>query len=370
MNEPISPPLPISPTQLLADAEGVILAMHAEAKTPSRDSPDDFSPASNLSLSIGPALNEALRCLWKWFGWPRGVSDDRWLTEPNRWVSIANGYLDRLELPKLPQIAPEDVVQTNLAALTERFIAAAAAAYRVAPPGAAVFPPLPVIEESPAMGTIRETFADHARAVFWVSEPLCTAVDIERLVVTELRDDPNLRIAVVYETDGTAMRGLRAMRQMIGNTARDRNGPNNKHALTVRRSNFARDPSIQVTGCGGSIIGGRVDRIYLVHAFTYRSQRPRMAREKMWAWFETNVLSRVTEDGRIAVFGEPWHPDDVLHRLVRSPEWAARSLPLVMAGESAWPEKYPAEKIAEMRRTLGPVEAARQIDLKLIDPAP
>lgn len=365
MIEPTSPSPPISPTQLLADAEGVILAMHAEAKTPTRYDAEDSPVANNLSLSVGPTLNEALRCLWKWFGWPRSVSDDRWLAEPNRWVSIANGYLDRLELPKLPQITPEDVVQANLAALTERFIAAAAAAYRVAPPGVAVLPALPVIEGSPVMGTIRETLADHARAVFSVSELLCTTVDIEHLVVTELREDPNLRIAVVYETDDAAMRGLRAMRQMVGSAARDRNGPNNKHALTVRRSSFARDPSIQIIGCGGAIIGGRVDRIYIAHAFTYRSQRSSKARQKTWAWLETNVLSRVTEGGRIAVFGEPWHPDDVLHRLVRSPGWAARKLPLVMGGESVWPEKYPAEKITEMRRTLGPVEAARQIDLHL-----
>lgn len=195
-------------------------------------------------------------------------------------------------------------------------------------------------------------------------------------VLWELGRNPNLRVAIVSETDGKAMKLLRGIKRYVQHSkelhevfphlvrSKRPDDPWNKHAITIQRESFARDPSIQVTGCGGSIIGSRVDLLVLDDILSDRTAITKNAQEKLLAWYNSNCAGRLTEHGRIFAVGTPWSTSDLYHHLAKTPGWVSKKFPVIdpETGLPTWPENWSLTRIAQARIRLGPLEAARQLD--------
>lgn len=79
------------------------------------------------------------------------------------------------------------------------------------------------------------------------------------------------------------------------------------------------------------------------------------ARDKTMIWFN-NVLMPAMDmtNFRIRVIGTPLHPESVLMKLSREPDWITKIYPVEYIDEmgakaSTWPDRFPLEKIAEIR---------------------
>lgn len=197
----------------------------------------------------------------------------------------------------------------------------------------------------------------------------------------ELGKNPNLRIAIVSETDAKAIKLLRGIKRYLAHSkelrevfphlvrSKNKDEPWNAHAITVARDSFARDPSIQVTGVGGSIIGSRIDLLILDDVLSHRTAITKSAQEKLLAWFNSNCAGRLTENGRIIAVGTPWAKTDLYHTLAKMPGWTTRKFPVIdpKTGEPTWPENWSSTRIQRARERLGPLEAARQLDCEPAD---
>ena len=197
----------------------------------------------------------------------------------------------------------------------------------------------------------------------------------------ELGRNPNLRIAIVSETDSKAMKLLRGIKTYLRESKELRvlfphlkrstkpGDPWNAHGITVEREVRARDPSIQVVGCGGSIIGARVDLLIMDDVLSHRTARTKAQQEKLLAWYQSNIAGRLTEASRVVAVNTAWAKNDLLHHLAKLSGWASFKFGVIdpRTGKPRWPQVWSEARIAQARINLGPVEAARQLDCEPVE---
>lgn len=147
----------------------------------------------------------------------------------------------------------------------------------------------------------------------------------------KLGNNPPLRIGLISNTSGQAEKVLRQVRSTIDRNAevhdvfpalkRSKNPEDPWHstAITVERPTISKDPSIQAIGCFGQIVGARLDVIVLDDVLDFDNTRTEEQRQKLLEWFDTSVMTRLTDGGSVWCIGTPWHQDDLLSVLALRP---------------------------------------------------
>jgi hypothetical protein len=187
----------------------------------------------------------------------------------------------------------------------------------------------------------------------------------------ELGRDKGLRIGIVSNTAGQSQKVLRSIKRYIESSPelhavfpdlRPSSDQWTTSAITVKRQSISKDPSIQGIGVHGNILGSRLDLLIVDDLLDVENTRSAQGREDCFAWLQAACLSRLTSKGRVLVVGTAFHPDDALHRLARMPGFKAMRYPVLLEdGTPRWAERWPPERIARVRETLGPLEFARQL---------
>lgn len=187
----------------------------------------------------------------------------------------------------------------------------------------------------------------------------------------ELGRDKGLRIGIVSNTAGQSQKVLRSIKRYIESSPelhavfpdlRPSQDQWTTSAITVKRNSISKDPSIQAIGVHGNILGSRLDLLIVDDLLDVENTRSAQGREDCFAWLQAACLSRLTAKGRVLVVGTAFHPDDALHRLARMPGFKAMRYPVLLEdGTPRWAERWPPERIARVRETLGPLEFARQL---------
>jgi hypothetical protein len=176
-------------------------------------------------------------------------------------------------------------------------------------------------------------------------------------------------------------------------------------AITIDRPPGIRDPSLIAAGMDGSIGGSRLSYLVGDDILDADNTLTEQARDKTHQHFESRVLSRMDPQGsRVAVCNTPWHLDDMTYRL-EAAGWPSLTMDiygnvqlknvddawvkqcahlrpstkivdtyrLVLhdpdPDESTplWPERYTAQRIAELRSKMLPHEFARLFLCKPFD---
>ena len=128
------------------------------------------------------------------------------------------------------------------------------------------------------------------------------------------------------------------------------------------------------TGVGGGGLGRGADLLILDDLVKNREDaESETAREKTWGWLTSTALTRLSPGGAVIVIGSRWHEDDVIGRLTSTafegPKFTYDPLQAICenpdtdplhrkAGESIWPERWTAERLGDIRATIGRREFA------------
>ncbi len=118
------------------------------------------------------------------------------------------------------------------------------------------------------------------------------------------------------------------------------------------------------TGVRGAITGRRADLILIDDPIKSQAQADSpTAREQLWSWFRSDLLTRLKPGGRIVLIMTRWHPDDLGGRLLDSAEpWRTLRLPALAEandplgrepGAALWPEWESAAALARKRAVIG-----------------
>lgn len=130
--------------------------------------------------------------------------------------------------------------------------------------------------------------------------------------------------------------------------------------------------SMHTAGVGGPMTGRGGDVIIIDDPIKNSEEAAsQVYRDKTWAWFNTVALTRLEPGGFMIVIGTRWHEDDLIGRLEKAsqdgsgPSWEIVKLPALAelgdpigrpVGGALWPQRYPAEKLHEIRKSLGPYQ--------------
>lgn len=187
----------------------------------------------------------------------------------------------------------------------------------------------------------------------------------------DLGNDPALRFLIIQNTHGQAVKLGRLLRQYVEQSQElhevfphlKASTPWGDAAFTVERSTFAKDPSVQLTGIHGSVLGSRVDRILLDDVLDYENCKSQQSRDDVIGWYKSTPGGRLVQGGKTRCIGTAFHPQDLLHHFAALPGWKAFRYPVIdpVTGETRWPSRWPMERIKAKAIDLGSVEFTRQM---------
>ena len=231
------------------------------------------------------------------------------------------------------------------------------------------------VHQAPVHQRWHELAAKHDRLLLWsaVEHGKTSQLAVGR-TLWELGRDPSLRFVIASGTHKMAVKISATIARYIEKSLElhevfpglvkttDTTAPWRADALTVERPGLgAKDPSIQVTGPGGNILGSRVDRFVFDDLLNLENTRTQSGRDDTYAWVKY-VLGRLSPRGKVIFNGNALHPDDAMHRLRKEGSFACYSFPAVDSdGKVAWPEKWTPDVFERKRIDLGPHEYARLV---------
>jgi hypothetical protein len=179
------------------------------------------------------------------------------------------------------------------------------------------------------------------RAVLWapIEHGKSSQVSIARPIY-ELGRDPDLRIALISNTEGQAAKSLSVIKQQIELNPRvtavfpdlkrearyGRRALWHDTAMIVQREDIGnKDPSIQALGVNSSIImGSRIDLAIGDDINDFQNTMTAVSRKRTVDWFDAHVESRSTARGRVWMIGTAWHREDVMEVLAKRPSWKSK----------------------------------------------
>lgn len=219
---------------------------------------------------------------------------------------------------------------------------------------------------------------EHDRLLIWshVDSGKTQQQSIARTLF-ELGNDPNLRYLILSNTATQAGKIARSIRRYIETSDElhevfpnlQPGSPWGETAFSVARSTISKDPTVQISGVHGNILGSRLDRVVMDDVLDYENTSSEDNRKGLIDWVQSSVVGRLVQGSRVRCVGTAFHPNDLLHFLAKS-SYAAFRYPVVDdQGFPRWPERWPLEHIAAKVRELGPVEAARQLMCEARDDA-
>lgn len=120
--------------------------------------------------------------------------------------------------------------------------------------------------------------------------------------------------------------------------------------------------SYVAVGVGGAITGRGANIALIDDPFKDRQDADsETIRERVWAWYQSTLYTRLMPRGAIVLIQTRWHEDDLAGRLLELQErggdqWEVLELSAETNGEALWPEWYSWESLQRIKRAIGPRE--------------
>lgn len=226
-----------------------------------------------------------------------------------------------------------------------------------------------------------DTLNEHTRVVLWTHNEAgkTSGVSVGR-TLWEIGRNQNIRILILSRAAGGAKKIVKAIKNYIENSVEyrmvfpavvpdksDTTGLWRDNAFIVRRRSMPKDPTVESCGYGGAILGGRYDLIIIDDYLDAENTHSDHLREKYYNWLKSTIEQRKTAVCRLWFIGNAWHPDDAMHRYAAEPQTYSKKYPVLVDGESSWPEVWPLSRIKAEIENRGPIESRRSL---FCDPVP
>jgi hypothetical protein len=203
-----------------------------------------------------------------------------------------------------------------------------------------------------------------------------TQISVARTLF-DLGRNPNLRCIIVSNTQEQAKKIGRVIRRYIEKSARlhrvfprlRKSLPWGETSFTIERTVLAKEPSVQVIGVRGDVLGSRTDRLVMDDVLRFENTRTKEQLKDLVRWYDSTLEGRLTESARVRVVGTPWDLEDILHVLAARASFKGVAYPVrdPATNELRWPERWSDDRIRKKEVDLGPLEAGRQLYVQARD---
>ena len=231
------------------------------------------------------------------------------------------------------------------------------------------------IELAPMHEEWHDTLSKHDRVVLWTATATgkTSLVSIGR-VLWEIGRNQNIRILVLSSASGMAKKIVKSIKTYIESSAEyhmvfpnvvpdksDTTGRWRDDSFIVRRRAMPKDPTLEASGYGGNVLGGRYDLVIIDDYLTAENTYSDHLRQKYYGWLKSTIEGRKTAHTRLWFIGNAWHLDDAMHRYAAEGRTYSKKYPIMTDGVSSWPAVWPLHRIEAEIQDRGPVEAQRSL---------
>lgn len=180
---------------------------------------------------------------------------------------------------------------------------------------------------------------------------------------------PNQRIILTsYEAEFAASWGGKA-RDIFEKTAHLWGREVNMRSSAASRWDLKNFDGGMITAGAGGPITGKGAHLLIIDDPVKNAEEANsvVMRDKLYDWWRSTAYSRLEPGGVVIVIQTRWHEDDLAGRILRDhegdPDWCVVDFKAICEGEEAlgrkvgeplWPERYPVERLGEIREELGP----------------
>jgi len=141
-----------------------------------------------------------------------------------------------------------------------------------------------------------------------------------------------------------------------------------ENRITVRRTVYSRDPSLQAVGYHGAVQGSRCDGLFADDFLDFENTQTEVQRSAASSWFRQTPLRRMT-DGAVKVFAtNPWHPRALDVELVKR-GWHELNRPIRDPDGSIHTKQWNEARLATARAEMTVEEFLRFFELVATDQA-
>ena len=181
----------------------------------------------------------------------------------------------------------------------------------------------------------------------------------------EIVRNPNVRILLASNTQPQAEAFVREVRghlernSVFRKTFGDLTGAKwtDRELIVGARRRIAKEPTIFAAGVGGAVVSRHFDLIICDDIVDEENSRTELQREKLRTWFYKVLLPCLEPHGETCIVGTRYHYRDLYGHLLET--GFVPSVDIIRAidanGQSAWPEKFPVERLERIRREAGTV---------------
>lgn len=177
-------------------------------------------------------------------------------------------------------------------------------------------------------------WSKHRRAVILGPVGTAKSTQLRKRLEHEIGRNHNILISYISGSELLPKKQLAAMQEEIERNPRVKHvyptlkrsrGDGKREAwsakaLLVDRTLVMPDPTVQVFGFLGKIIGSRSDIIVLDDIINFENSLTEAGRDKVFDWL-AEVISRVKPGAKVWAIGHIWNEQDALQRLARKPQW-------------------------------------------------
>jgi predicted phage terminase large subunit-like protein len=183
--------------------------------------------------------------------------------------------------------------------------------------------------------------------------------------------NPHKRIICATHTSGLARDHSRWVRDKVHELAPlvGLKGVDAAHSSANNWNIDGKAGGMIASGVGGSIVGYGAD-LFLIDDYVRGPKQASSERDRddVWNWFTSTVSTRLSPTGKVVILSTQWHEDDLIGRLLTRRADLGFSIRCVTLqglcedqkidplkreiGEALWPERWPLDKLAKLKRTL------------------
>jgi predicted phage terminase large subunit-like protein len=202
--------------------------------------------------------------------------------------------------------------------------------------------------------------AEYEPMYCWISVPPrhSKTETLMHYVAWRLARDPACEIAyITYEANLSYIKS-RKMRELAEKAGvRFKRGAKN-----VKEWETTEGGRLIATGIGGPITGKGCNLLIIDDPIKNREEaESAVIREKTWDWLTSTAFSRIQPKGSALICHTRWHPDDMIGRIQKDPNfqnWLGIQIPAIAdlgsgRRKALWPKQWPLEELDTKRKLVG-----------------
>ena len=217
------------------------------------------------------------------------------------------------------------------------------------------------LRQAPFHRAIQAAFTGRDQVVLFAPPGSGKSITAAMRLIWEIGRDPTRRILYVSATSTQAVKILGIVKSNIEHNERiwkvfphlrkERFGKWQDTIIqyTGAGPDTRKDYSLQAIGVGGKFLGARIDIAVLDDVCDIENTSTAAQRRKLIDWYETTLLTRIEDGGKVWMIGTPWHKSDLPHELEERGVYTMR-LPIEDGnGVFLWPEMWGKRRLEERK---------------------